>query len=59
MPYNQIDAIGRIVPSTDPADPNRKEICDIIEQALNTNDYSFSWSASNRTRAHLILVQTQ
>lgn len=48
MPYNQIDATGRIVPGTDPAGPNRKEIRDIIEQALNTNDYSFSWSARNK-----------
>ena len=48
MPYNQIDATGRIVQGLNTAGPDRKEIRDIIERSLNTNDYTFSWAARNK-----------
>lgn len=48
MPYNQIDSAGNIAPGPDPIGPSMKEIRDIIEVALNTDDYTFSWSSRNK-----------
>lgn len=48
MPYNQITPAGTIAPGADPKGPSRKEIRDIIETALNKDDFSFSWSSRNR-----------
>jgi len=48
MPYNQITPAGTIAPGADPKGPSRKEIRDIIETALNIDDFSFSWSSRNR-----------
>lgn len=48
MPYNQITLTGSIAPGPDPVGPTRKEIRDLIENALNTDGYSFQWSKRNR-----------
>lgn len=48
MPYNQITATGAIAPGPDPVGPSGKEIRDLIEATLNSDDYSFSWSARRR-----------
>lgn len=45
MPYNQITTAGTIAPGPDPAGPTGKEIRDLIETTLNSDGYSFSWSA--------------
>ena len=48
MPYNQITAAGTIAPGPDPAGPSGKEIRDLIEATLNSDDFTFSWSARRR-----------
>ncbi len=48
MPYNQITVTGTIAPGPDPAGPTRREIRDLIEAALNSDGYSFSWSTRRR-----------
>ena len=45
MSYNQITTTGTIAPGPDPAGPTGKEIRDIIEKTLNSDGFTFSWSA--------------
>lgn len=45
MPYNQITAAGTIAPGPDPVGPTGKEIRDLIETTLNSDGFTFSWSA--------------
>ena len=43
MSYNQITTTGTIAPGPDPAGPTGKEIRDLIEKTLNSNDFHFTW----------------
>lgn len=45
MPYNQITAAGAIAPGPDPVGPTSKKIRELIKTALNSDGYTFSWSA--------------
>lgn len=47
MPYNQISALGTIVPGNDPAGPNASQIRQIIYNALNQGGYTFNWTRQN------------
>lgn len=48
MAYYQITPTGGIAPGPDPIGPSKKEICDLIFDALNTDAYSFQWSEQAR-----------
>ncbi len=45
MPYNQITATGTIAPGPEPVGPTGQEIRDLIETTLNSDGFTFSWSA--------------
>ena len=56
MPYNNIDATGAIISSAEPRRLSHFEIRDVLENALNSSGYTFTWIQNGALPYEGILV---